>query len=143
MKIRVFVLNWLLIYASASSTRSPTAAVPMSRRSSALPLNCGHTLAHAWSRSLPASINFGIFLTLPICSRSIAMDRIAAMGFAMFCPAMSGAEPCTGSNMLGPPAPLMWSGLMLPDAAMPMPPAMAAPRSVMMSPNMFVVTMVS
>ncbi len=71
------------------------------------------------------------------------MERIAAIGFAMFWPAISGAEPCTGSNMLGPPMLLTWSGLMLPDAAMPMPPAIAAPRSVMMSPNMFVVTMVS
>ena len=29
------------------------------------------------------------------------MLRIAAVGSALRCPAMSGAEPCTGSNMLG------------------------------------------
>ena len=31
------------------------------------------------------------------CSSSIATERIAASGFATSCPAMSGAEPCTGS----------------------------------------------
>ena len=30
-----------------------------------------------------------------------AADRIAAVGSAFCWPAMSGAEPCTGSNMLG------------------------------------------
>ncbi len=34
-------------------------------------------------------------------------------------------------------------GWMLPPAAMPRPPCSTAPRSVMMSPNMLVVTMVS
>src|SRR5262249_15172778 len=34
-------------------------------------------------------------------SSSIAADRMAASGLAMPLPAMSGAEPCTGSNMLG------------------------------------------
>ena len=31
------------------------------------------------------------------CSKSIATERIAASGFATSLPAMSGAEPCTGS----------------------------------------------
>ena len=34
-------------------------------------------------------------------SSIIATDRIAAKGLAIPFPAMSGAEPCTGSNMLG------------------------------------------
>jgi hypothetical protein len=54
-------------------------------------------------------------------------------------PAMSGAEPCTGSNMLGA-AP---EGLRLPLAARPRPPCTAAPRSVMMSPNRLSVTTTS
>jgi len=32
------------------------------------------------------------------CSSIIAPDQICPMGFAIFFPAMSGAEPCTGSN---------------------------------------------
>ena len=52
---------------------------------------------------------------------------------------MSGALPCTGSNMLG----AVPSGLMLPLAASPMPPATAAPRSVRMSPKRLSVTMTS
>ena len=59
----------------------------------------------------------------PRCSHSIAADRIAAVGSAFCLPAMSGALPCTGSNMLG----AVRSGLMLALAARPMPPATAAP----------------
>ena len=44
---------------------------------------------------------------------------------------MSGAAPCTGSNMLGKAR----SGLMLPEGAMPMVPVVAGPRSERMSPN--------
>ena len=39
-------------------------------------------------------------------------------------PAMSGAEPCTGSNSDGK----LRSGLMLPDGAMPMVPVQAGPE---------------
>ncbi len=56
---------------------------------------------------------------------------MAAIGLAFPCPAMSGADPCTGSNIETPP------GHMLPDAATPRPPMISAPRSVRMSPNMF------
>ena len=52
---------------------------------------------------------------------------------------MSGALPWTGSNIDGF-SPL---GLMLPDAARPMPPAIAAAMSVMMSPKRLSVTMTS
>ena len=67
------------------------------------------------------------------------MDRIAAVGSAFCCPAMSGAEPCTGSNMLG----AVPSGLMLPLAARPMPPVIAPARSVRMSPKRLSVTITS
>ena len=61
----------------------------------------------------------------PRCSSSIATERIVAVGSALPWPAMSGAEPWTGSNMLGD-SPV---GLMLPLAARPMPPAIAAAMS--------------
>ena len=52
---------------------------------------------------------------------------------------MSGAEPCTGSNIDGKRR----SGLMLPLAASPMPPVTAAATSVRMSPNRLSVTITS
>src|SRR5216684_4022215 len=73
----------------------------------------------------------------PRCSQSMAADRIAAVGSACCRPAMSGAEPCTGSNMLG----AVRSGLMFPEEARPIPPWSTAPKSVMMSPNMLVVAL--
>ena len=54
-----------------------------------------------------------------------------------FFPVYLGAEPPMGSNMETP------CGLMFPPAATPMPPWIIAPRSVMMSPNMFSVTITS
>src|SRR5213076_1747067 len=47
-------------------------------------------------------------------------DRSIAAGFARPVPAMSGAEPCTGSKMPGPPSPR------LAEAASPRPPVTAA-----------------
>src|SRR5207244_6938819 len=47
----------------------------------------------------------------PRCSSIIAPDQIWPIGLAMFLPAMSGAEPCTGSNTDGN----LRSGLMLPE----------------------------
>ena len=64
---------------------------------------------------------------------------MAAMGLITFLPVYFGALPPMGSNMLVPPG----SGLMLPPAATPMPPCRMPARSVMMSPNMFVVTITS
>jgi hypothetical protein len=52
---------------------------------------------------------------------------------------MSGAEPCTGSNIDG----YSFSGLMLPPGAMPIDPAMAGPRSERMSPKRFEATTTS
>jgi hypothetical protein len=54
-------------------------------------------------------------------------------------PAMSGALPCTGSNIDG----LVPVASMLPLAANPIPPDTAAARSVMMSPKRLSVTMTS
>ena len=61
----------------------------------------------------------------------IAADRIVAMGFALPCPAMSGAVPCAGWNtaQLSP---------MSADGAIPMPPTNPAARSDRMSPYMLV-----
>ena len=68
----------------------------------------------------------------PRCSSIIAADRIAASGLAKPLPTMSGALPCTGSNIDG------WSpsGLMLPLAAKPMLPVMMAARSERMSTSL-------
>jgi hypothetical protein len=52
---------------------------------------------------------------------------------------MSGAEPCTGSNIEGNSL----SGLRFALGAMPMLPITAAPRSVRMSPNRFEATTTS
>ena len=54
----------------------------------------------------------------PRCSSIIAPDQIWPIGLAMPLPAMSGAEPCTGSNSDGN----VRSGLMLADGAMPIVP---------------------
>ena len=75
----------------------------------------------------------------PRKSSIIAPDRMAALGLAMPCPAMSGAEPWTGSNIDGP----VRSGFRLAEEANPMPPDTAPPRSVRMSPNRLSVTMTS
>ena len=64
---------------------------------------------------------------------------IAAVGSAIPVPAMSGALPCTGSNIEG----LVRVASILPLAASPIPPDSAAARSVMMSPNRLSVTMTS
>src|ERR1019366_1281748 len=67
----------------------------------------------------------------------MAAVRIEPKGFAMFLPAIGGAEPWTGSNID------VFPGWILPLAAIPSPPCRPAARSVMMSPNMLLVTMTS
>ena len=75
----------------------------------------------------------------PRCSSIWAPDQIAPIGFAIPWPAMSGADPCTGSNIDGNSR----SGFRLPDGAMPIEPATAAARSLRMSPNRLEATITS
>ncbi|MEY3147699.1 MAG: hypothetical protein RL688_918, partial [Actinomycetota bacterium] len=56
--------------------------------------------------------------TSPKKSSIKAADKMAAVGLALPVPTMSGAEPCTGSNMLGP----VRAGLRLAEDANPIPP---------------------
>src|SRR6185312_1020061 len=72
------------------------------------------------------------------CRSIIAPDRNIASGLATPRPAMSGAEPCTGSNMPGSPA--------APSAALgsiPIEPVRIAASSLRMSPNMLSVRITS
>mmetsp|Transcript_3717 Transcript_3717/g.10765 ORF Transcript_3717/g.10765 Transcript_3717/m.10765 type:complete len:210 (+) Transcript_3717:497-1126(+) len=68
---------------------------------------------------------------------SMAADSTIAIGLATSCPAMSGAEPCTGSNTPGP------SLDMLAEGSMPRLPVSMLAASDRMSPKMLPVTMVS
>src|SRR5450830_811093 len=75
----------------------------------------------------------------PRWSSSMLTESTVAVGSALPWPAMSGAEPCTGSNIDG----AVRSGLTLPDAARPMPPVIAAAWSVRMSTKRLSVTTTS
>ena len=66
-------------------------------------------------------------------------ERIAASGLAIPCPVMSGAEPWTGSNILGDRR----VGSMLALEASPMLPTTIAARSVKISPNKLLATTTS
>ena len=67
----------------------------------------------------------------------MADERIEAIGFAISCPAMSGAEPCTGSNKPCVPGPIEAEG------SIPIDPVSMAAASDRMSPNTLPVTMTS
>ena len=69
----------------------------------------------------------------------MAAARRAPIGLAIPWPAISGAEPCTGSNMDG----CLRSGLIFPLGAIPIDPTKAAARSESMSPKRFEATMTS
>src|SRR5215475_12288433 len=101
-------------------------------RSGVLILVVASTSAIAFSTALLAADS-------PRWSSIIAPAQTAPTGLARPVPAMSGADPCTGSNMPG----LVRSGVMLALAAMPMPPWITAPMSVRMSPKRFDATMTS
>ena len=76
--------------------------------------------------------------SIPSPSRSIiATERNVASGLAAPVPAMSGAEPWTGSNTPGPPSPR------LADGSIPSEPVSIADSSLRMSPNMFSVRITS
>src|SRR5258706_15837348 len=99
-------------YASLAQTASPTCVVvAVPPRSRVWFFGSATTSLHAWLIAAAAAL----WLRK---SSIIATLRNVAIGLAKFLPAMSGAEPWTGSNMLA-----VWRvGLMLPLAAMPMPP---------------------
>ena len=69
----------------------------------------------------------------------MAPHQIWPMGLAICFPAMSGAEPCTGSNSDGN----VPSGLRFALGAMPIVPVHAGPRSLRMSPNRLLATTTS
>src|SRR5687768_12727157 len=127
--LQAAILLWFLI---ASATAAPTSAVP------ALPFMSGVCGPSRITRSIARTTSAAAWLW-PRCSSISAPDQIAPIGLAIFLPAMSGAEPCTGSKIDG----AVRSGLMLPEAAMPMVPAVAGPRSERMSPNRLEATITS
>src|SRR5487761_2410166 len=114
-------------FATNAANASPTSAVPawppMSRvRGPPSRSRVSTAATIAW----PAAAS-------PRCSSISPADQIWPIGLQMCLPAISGAEPCTGSNIEGK----MRSGLMLAEGAMPIEPATAGPRSDRMSPNRF------
>ena len=67
----------------------------------------------------------------------MAADSIVAIGLAISLPAISGAEPCTGSYM--PKLPVA----RLADGSIPMDPVIMLASSERISPNILLVTMTS
>src|SRR5688572_7231957 len=119
------------------STASRIARVP------ALPPNSNgttfleaNTSSTARSIFLAASASAGLPARSASQSSIIAAERMHAVGLALLCPKMSGAEPWQGWKSA-------WSSPMSPEGAMPMPPTSAAVWSDRMSPNMFSVTITS
>src|SRR5712671_2708559 len=114
-------------YSTISATALPQAVV-----SALPPRSLVRSVRSPSVRSIAATIDAAAVFS-PRCSSIMAPDQIMPIGLAMPCPAISGAEPCTGSNTDGKCP----SGLILPDGAMPMVPVQAGPRSERMSPNRF------
>jgi hypothetical protein len=120
-------------HASAASTASVSSSVvAVPPRSAVRDVPSAVTASTASSTAAAASAS-------PRWSSIMLPVHRAAIGLAIPCPAMSGADPWTGSNMLG------WRrcGLMLPPAATPIPPTTAGPRSDRRSPNRVLATMTS
>src|SRR5207244_6735250 len=109
---------------TASATAAPSSEVL------ALPFMSGVCGPSMITRSMARTMSAAAS-AWPRCSSISAPDQIVASGLAILRPAMSGAEPCTGSKIDG----AVRSGLMLPEAAMPIVPAVAGPRSDRMSPK--------
>src|SRR5688572_11711801 len=75
-------------------------------------------------------------------SNIAATDPMAPSGFALFFPAISGADPCTGSY--NPThAPLGFFAPIEAEGSIPIEPASTAPSSLRISPNMFSVRITS
>src|ERR1700737_29190 len=111
----------------AAVIAAPRSLVP------ALPPRSGVRVPPSASTSAIARSTAAAAALSPKCSSIIAPDQIWPIGLAMPRPAMSGAEPCTGSTIEG----YSRSGLMLPEGAMPIEPTTAGPRSDRMSPKRF------
>ena len=73
---------------------------------------------------------------LTIIDMGLFLVVVVPIGFATLRPAMSGADPCTGSNSPGPSP-------MLAEGSRPMEPAITAASSDRMSPNRFSVSTTS
>jgi len=88
------------------------------------------------TRSTARSTRSASFSRFSEYRSSMAAERMAAIGFAIPLPAMSGAVPCTGSYMpTDPPSDA--------DGSMPIEPARIAASSDKISPKVFSVTIVS
>ena len=85
-------IHFAFCSATLSATHSPASLVP-----SDPPISCVVFFCRTAS-STAASI-FSASRVIPRCASIIAAVRIAPNGFAMFLPAIGGAEPCTGSNI--------------------------------------------
>src|SRR6056297_1607989 len=119
----------VLILSTTASTTSVVLALPPM---SAVVIPAARVSRSARMTSSPQSGK-------PSCSSIIAPHHIWPIGLAIPCPAMSGAEPCTGSNMEG----YSLLGLIFAEGAIPILPAIAGPRSVRISPNRLLPTTTS
>src|SRR5688572_3911859 len=117
----------------AAHTAAPTslvvAGLPAGRRSAVtLPLFNTFSIA-------PYTADAS-FIRPKLYSSIAATDPIAPSGLALFWPAISGADPCTGSYS-PTHTPDGFSAPIDADGSMPIDPASTAPSSLRMSPNIF------
>src|SRR3984957_1044881 len=130
-----FGLRYPRVAHTASPTCSVVAGAPVGLRS-AVTVPLPNTTSMAELTAAASSCKPKLY------SSSAATEPMDPRGLARFCPAMSGAEPCTGSyrpthapDALRPPSDA--------DGSMPIDPASTAPSSLRMSPNIFSVSTTS
>src|SRR5207237_2430969 len=117
---------------TAAPTCSVVAGVPAGLRSAV-------TLPLLGTASIAAFTAAASFVNPKLYSSIAATEPIAPNGLALFCPAISGAEPCTGSYN-PTQAPDAFFAPIEADGSIPIEPASTAPSSLRISPNMFSVT---